>query len=54
MRLLLASILFFVFFPACGLVMMLISCNPRDYENTDIVLSIFVPLYGHAAFWTCD
>lgn len=46
------TVFFYLAFPPVGTVMMIIECT--DYRATDVALSLFVPLYGHVVFWTCD
>lgn len=47
------TVLFFLFFPPVGLVMMMIGCPARRLEATDYVLALLVPLFGHVKFMSC-
>jgi hypothetical protein len=50
-RLTMAILTFIVFTPA-GTILMMISC--RRYEATDVILGLFIPLFGLVKFATCS
>ena len=53
MKVIFQSILGLIMVPPVGLILMLISCSSRYYENTDILLGLLIPFYGFVMFWSC-